>query len=111
MMQLSLFLSTICPDKSWIWPAYLHPRLVIPVFRILFLDPKNVPDRIPEDFFSSCVTGIPVFSVFTGIFRRNSCGTGIPIYPGILQIPPDSGGFLFPPKAAGSGQRLKKALC
>ena len=25
--------------------------------------------------------------------------------------PPDSGEFLFPPKATGSGQQLKKALC
>ena len=30
------------------------------------------------------VAGIPVFSVFTGIFRRNSCGTGIPV---LLQMP------------------------
>ncbi len=90
---------------------------------------KTVPARIPEDFFFSCVSGgilsqergfgevagIPVFSVFTGIFRRNSCGTGIPVFtpesPGFRQEflylprnPPDSGGFLFPLKAAGSGQ-------
>jgi hypothetical protein len=74
------------------------------------LDKQSVPARIPEDSF------FPVFS--GGIFRpnmvlersqeflfiflqeflwdRNSC-----IYPGILWIPPDSGGFLFPPKAAG----------
>jgi hypothetical protein len=52
------------------------------------------------------VAGIPVFFfVFTGIFRRNSSGTGIPVFT------LDSSGFLFPPKAAGSGQRLKKALC
>ena len=60
------------------------------------------------------VAGIPVFFLqilqefFAGIpVGRNSC-----IYPGILQgIPEDSEGFLFPPKAVGSGQRLKKALC
>jgi hypothetical protein len=93
---------------------------------INFLDEKNVPARIPEDSFFSCVfrrnfsqelgfgevAGIPVFfslsqEFFAGIpVGRNSC-----IYPGILQIPEDSGGFLFPPKAAGSGQRIKKALC
>ena len=81
---------------------------------------------IPEDFFFFCVflrnfsqergfgevAGIPVFFRFYRIFSqeflwdRNSC-----IYPGILWILEDSGGFLFRPKAAGSGQRLKKALC
>jgi len=90
---------------------------------------KTVPARIPEDFFFSCVSGgichrnvvlersqeFLFFSVFTGIFRRNSCGTGIPVFtpesPGFRQEflylprnPPDSGGFLFPLKAAGSGQ-------
>ena len=53
------------------------------------------------------VAGIPVFFRCHRIFSqeflwdRNSC-----IYPG----PEDSGGFLILPKAAGSGQRLKKAL-
>ncbi len=88
----------------------------------IFWTQKTVSARIPEDFFFSCifrrnfsqergfgeVAGIPVFTVFTGIFRRNSCGTGF-LY--LLRNPPDSGGFLLPPKAAGSGQRLKKALC
>jgi hypothetical protein len=36
---------------------------------------------------------------------RNFC-----IYSGFLWNPEDSSGFLFPPKTAGSGQRLKKAL-
>ena len=47
------------------------------------------------------------FSDFTGIFRRNSCGTGILVGQEFLYLPrnpPDSSGFLFPPKAAGSGQ-------
>ncbi len=39
------------------------------------------------------VSGIPVFAAFTGIFCRNSCGTGIPVFT------PDSSGFLFPPNA------------
>jgi hypothetical protein len=92
--------------------------LPIPVFRNLFFGPKKLflPGFLRISFFSSFfqrnfsqergfgeVAGIPVFFVFTGIFRRNSCGTGIPVF--------TPGGFLFPPKAAGSGQRLKKALC
>ncbi len=36
------------------------------------------------------------FFDFTGIFRRNSCGQEF-LY--LLRIPPESGGFLFPPKA------------
>jgi hypothetical protein len=62
---------------------------------------------LSQDFFA----GIPVGQEF--LWDRNSC-----IYPGILRflrIPKgfqrDSGGFRFPPKTAGSGQRLKKALC
>jgi hypothetical protein len=51
---------------------------------------------ILQEFFA----GIPV--------GRNSCGQEF-LY--LLRIPPESGGFLFPPKAVGSGQRLKKALC
>jgi hypothetical protein len=115
---------------------------------INFLDKKNVPARIPEDSFFSCVfrrnfsqelgfgevAGIPVFfslsqEFFAGIpVGRNSCGQeflylsrnppdsgGFRRIPedsgGFRRIPEDSGGFLFPPKAAGSGQRIKKALC
>jgi len=97
-------------------------RLPIPVFRNLFFGPKKpfLPGFLR--IFFSCVfwrnfsqergfgevAGIPVFFVFTGFFRRNSRGTGIPVF---TRNPPDSGGFLFSPKATGSGQRLKKALC
>ena len=99
-------------------------RLPIPVFRNLFFGPKKpfLPGflrisffflRFPEEFF-------------TGTWfwrgRRNSCFfsslqdffPGIPVGQEFLYLPrnpPDSGGFLFPPKAAGSGQRLNKALC
>ena len=102
-------------------------RLVIPVFRIFFFGPKK-PFltgflrilfflRFPEEFFTGTWfwRGSQEFLFFFHFYRnfsqeflwdRNFC-----IYPGILHIPEDSGGFLFPPKAAGSGQRLKKALC
>jgi hypothetical protein len=81
------------------------------------LTKKTVPARIPEDFFFLCFpeeffTGtwfwrwsqeFLFFAPFTGIFRRNSCGTGIPVFTpdfsGFLRIPPDSSGFLFPPNA------------
>jgi hypothetical protein len=75
-------------------------RLVIPVFRNLFFGPKKpfLTGFLRISFFPvfsggifhrnvvlEGVAGIPVFlSVFTGIFRRNSCGTGIPV---LLQIP------------------------
>jgi hypothetical protein len=79
-------------------------RLPIPVFRNLFFGPKKtVPDRIPEDFFFSCVfrrkfsqergfggiAGIPVlFSLLQEFFA------GIPEFTsdssGIRRIPPDS---------------------
>ena len=75
---------------------------------------KNVPDRIPEDFFfflrfpEEFFTGMcfwrghrnsgffPILQeFFAGIpVGRNSC-----IYSGFRRIPEDSGGFLFPPKA------------
>jgi hypothetical protein len=49
------------------------------------------------------VSGIPVCTIFTGIFHRNSCGTGIPALTmdssRFLRIPQDSTGFLFPPNA------------
>jgi len=102
--------------------------LVIPVFRNLFFWPKKpfLTEFLRISFFPvfsrgifhrnvvlEGVAGIPVFFfVFTGIFRRNSCGTGIPVFTpdssGIRRIPLESGGFLRIP---GSGQRLKKALC
>jgi len=76
----------------------------------IFWTQKTVSARIPEDFFFSCifrrnfsqergfgeVAGIPVFTVFTGIFRRNSCGTGIPVFT------PESGGFRRIPAPAKS---------
>jgi hypothetical protein len=40
------------------------------------------------------------FSDFTGIFRRNSCGTGIPVFT------PDSLGFLRIPEDSCSRQKL-----
>ena len=74
---------------------------------IYFLDEKNVPARIPEDFFFSCIfrrifsqehgfgggRWNSCFFIFTGIFCSNSCGTRITVFT------PDSSGFLFPPKA------------
>ena len=102
-------------------------RLVIPVFRIFFFGPKK-PFltgflrilfflRFPEEFFTGTWfwRGSQEFLFFFRFYRnfsqeflrdRNSC-----IYSGFLRNPEDSGGYLFPPKAAGSGQRLKKALC
>jgi hypothetical protein len=100
--------------------------LVIPVFRNLFFGSKK-PFltgflRIIFPAFSGGilhrnvvlegVAGIPVFFRFYRNFSqeflrdKNSC-----IYSRFLRNPEDSGGFLFPPKAAGSGQRQKKALC
>ena len=87
------------------------------------MDEKNVPARIPEDSLFPCVfqrnfsqervfgevAGIPVFFLLSQDFFA-----GIPVGQEFLYLPrnpPDSGGFLFPPKAAGSGQQLKKALC
>jgi len=40
------------------------------------------------------------FSDFTGIFRRNSCGTGIPVFT------PDSSGFLRIAEDSCSRQKL-----
>jgi hypothetical protein len=92
--------------------------LHIPVFRNIFFGPKKpfLPGflRIFFPVFSGgifyrnvvleVVAGIPVFfATFTGIFHRNSCGTGIPVFTqdssGFLRIPPDSSGFLFSPNA------------
>jgi len=85
-------------------------RLKIPVFRNLFFGPKK-PFltgflRIFFPAFSGGifhwnvvlegVTEIPVFSVFTGFFCRNSCGTGIPVFT------PESSGFRRIPVPAKS---------
>jgi len=97
--------------------------LVIPVFRNLLFGPKKpfLTGFLRISFFPAFSGGIfhrnvvlegvrrnSCFFCFYRNFRRNSCETRIPVFN--LQIPEDSGGFLFPPKAAGSGQRLKKAL-
>jgi hypothetical protein len=82
---------------------------------IYFGGSKTEKNRIPEDFFFFlCVSG--------GIFHRNVVLEGVAkiqvlgryhriflqeflrdrnswIYSGFLRIPPDSSGFLFPPKA------------
>jgi len=99
----------------------LATRLVIPVFRNLFFGPKKpfLTGFLRIFFFSAFsrgffhrnvvlegVAGIPVFFCFYRIFF-----TGIPAGQKFLYLPrnpPDSGGFLIPPKAAGSGQRLKE---
>ena len=63
---------------------------------------KNRKNRIPEDFFFSCVfwrnfhrnmvlersQEFLILDTISGIFCRNSCGTGIPVFS------PDSSGFL-----------------
>jgi hypothetical protein len=85
---------------------------------IYFLDKKNFPARIPEDFFfflcfmEEFFTGtwfwrglqeFLIFAAVTGIFCRNSCRTEIPVFTpdssGFLRIPPDFSGFLFLPNA------------
>jgi hypothetical protein len=83
---------------------------------------KTVKKRIPEDFFflrfpEDFFTGtwfwrgsqeFLFFAAFTGIFCRNSCGTGISAFTkdssGFLQIPPDSCSRQM---LSGSGQQLK----
>ncbi len=101
-----------------------HPRLHIPVFRNLFFGSKKtfLPGFLRISLFS-CVFRRN-FSQERGFGggRRNSCFlllsqeffAGIPVgqeFLYLLWIPPNSSGFLFPPKLSGSGQRLKKALC
>jgi hypothetical protein len=94
---------------------------------------KNRKNRIPEDFFfflcfpEEFFTGawfwrgmqeFLFFAAVTGVFCRNSCGTGIPVFTpassGFLQIPPDSSESLrIPPDSCShqmlscSGQQLK----
>jgi hypothetical protein len=95
--------------------------LVIPVFRNLFFGPKN-PFltgflRIFFPAFSGGifhrnvvlegVAGIPVFFALTGIFHRNSCGIGIPVFTpdssGIRRIPvPAKSCWLWPATKEGS---------
>ena len=97
------------------------PRLVLPVFRNLIFGPKKLfltgflrisffPVFLGGFFHRNVVfegvAGIPVFLLLQDFFARIPVG-----HFGFLRIPEDSGGFLFPPKAAGSGQQLKKAHC
>jgi hypothetical protein len=85
--------------------------LPIPVFRNLFFGSKKpfLTGFLRISFFPAFSGGIfhgnlvlerlqefRFFFDFTGIFRRNSCGQEF-LY--LLRIPPDSSGFLFPPKA------------
>jgi hypothetical protein len=90
-------------------------RLVIPVFRIFFFGPKK-PFltgflrilfflRFPEEFFTGTwfwrgSQEFLFFFAFTGIFRRNSCGTGI------LVFTPDSSGIRRIPEDSCSRQKL-----
>ncbi len=46
------------------------------------------------------VAGIPIFFAYTGIFRRNSCGTGISV------ITPDSSGIRRIPEDSCSRKKL-----
>jgi hypothetical protein len=84
---------------------------------IYFWGSKTVKKGVSEDFFFSVFSGrffhrnvvlegsqdFLFFAAFTGIFHRKSCETGIPDFTmdstGLLRIPPDSSGFLFPPNA------------
>jgi len=84
-------------------------RLPIPVFRNLFFGPKKLflTGFLRISFFPAFSGGVfhrnvvlersqefLFFFAFTGIFRRNSCGTGITVFTtdssGIRRIPPDS---------------------
>ncbi len=101
-------------------PPSRCPSLVIPVFRNLFFGRKNVPARIPEDSFFSVFSGgifhrnvvverLQEFLFFCChgnfsqefLWDRNSC-----IYPGILRIPPVSGGFRRIPEDFCSRKKL-----
>ena len=90
------------------------------------MGPKTVPDRIPEDFYFSCVfwwnfslehgfggvAGIPVFFLLLQEFFAEIPAGQEFLY--LLRIPRESGGFLqipVPSIAVWLGQRLKKALC
>jgi hypothetical protein len=74
-----------------------------PVFSGVIFHRNVVLERLQEFlFFPRCHRNF----LQEFLWDRNSC-----IYRGILRVLEDSGGFWFPPKAAGSGQRLKKAIC
>ncbi len=74
---------------------------------------KTKQKRIPEDFFFSCVfrgncSQVRFLDAITGIFRKNSCGTGILVFSPdsskFLRIRPDS---CSPRKLPGLGQLTK----
>ncbi len=81
---------------------YREARLVIPVWQEFIFGLKNIKTQVSCGFFSVffsadffhrnvVLKGSYEFlfsATFTGIFRRNSCGTGIPVFP------PASSGFL-----------------
>ncbi len=104
-------------SKGLLFDAYQgqKTRLVIPVFRNLFFGPQKafltgflriwfLPANSGGIFHRNVVlegvTVIPVFSNFTGIFRRNSWWTGIPVFT------PDSSGFRRIPEDSCSRQKL-----
>jgi hypothetical protein len=97
-----------------------NPDYIFLFSGIYFWTKKPVPARIPEDFFfflcftEDFFTGMwfwrgsqefLIVAAVTGIFRRNSCGTGIP------RIPPDSAGFLFLPNAVWLWPATKVGFC
>jgi hypothetical protein len=77
------------------------------------LGENKIPARIPEEFFFFLCFPEELFTGTWFLERSQEflffplsqkLFAGIPVFK-------DSGGFLFPRKAAGSGQQLKKALC
>jgi hypothetical protein len=87
--------------KKTFLPGFLRITFS-PVFSGVIFHRNVVLERSQNFFFLLSQDFLEEF-----LWDRNSC-----IYPGILRgIPEDSEGFLFPPKAVDSGQRLKKALC
>ncbi len=109
-------------DNQTMTMRWRRARLKIPVFRNLFFGPKK-PFltgflrifflRFPEEFFTGTWfwRGSQEFLFFPFL---QDFFAGIPVGQEFLYLPrnpQDSGGFLFPPKAAGSVQQLKKALC
>ncbi len=100
-------------------PGFLRIPIFPVFFRRNFSHERGFGEVAGIPVFFCCqknfFAGIPVSQEFlylprnpqdAGGFRRILEDSG-----GFRRIPEDSGGFLFPPKAAGSNQRLKKALC
>ncbi len=87
----------MCPAYScfqefifWTQKTFLPGFLRISFFSCIFRRNFSLQRGFGE------VAGIPVFSVFTGLFRRNSCGIGIPVFT------PESSGFRRIPVPAKS---------